>query len=80
MRKSNRVRWTMVVAGNVLAVCMLGFFRTTTAAPPSSGEPFANSVEQRAEIIKQLQEMNSQLKEQNSLIRGALKALVGDKN
>ncbi len=79
MSRSNRFRWALLIITNVLLLCMLGLYRSTTAAPAANNEPFANSIEQRAEMIKQLQEINAQLKEQNSMFRAALKALVGDK-
>ncbi len=46
-------------------------------APPEESQPFANSVEQRAEMISQLKEIVAELKEQNALLRsGNLKVLV----
>jgi hypothetical protein len=55
---------------------MLGLYRPGTAAPPPK-EPFANAVEQRAEMIEQLRAVVAELKEQNALLKsGALQVIV----
>jgi hypothetical protein len=70
MTHSLTLRWSLVVAANVAALCMLGFYSTGGAAPQAGQPPFANSVEQRAEIVQELREIKELLKEQNSLLRG----------
>ena len=67
-RKSN-MRWAALVAVNTALWCVLGFYGSITAAPQRGQPPFANAVEQRAEIVRQLQDMNALLKEQNALLR-----------
>lgn len=76
-RGSNR-RWAVLIALNVLALCVLGLWRSTAAAPErGANEPFANAVEQRAEMIAQLKEIGGLLKEQNALLKsGELTVLV----
>jgi hypothetical protein len=51
----------------LVSLCVLGFYRTSSAAPPQ--QTFGNAAAQRIEIIKQLQLINQQLKEQNELLR-----------
>ncbi len=67
-------RWTLLVIANVLFCCVLSFHRPTSAAPR---QPFANSVEQRAQMITQLKEINALLKQQNTLLAsGQLKVVL----
>lgn len=73
MTKSPSFRWLLVLAANVLAVGVLGFYSTTGAAPQTGQPPFASSVEQRAEMIRELREIKELIKEQNSLLRGSAK-------
>jgi hypothetical protein len=70
MTRSLTVRWSLLVAANVAVLGMLGFYSTGGAAPQAGQPPFANSVEQRAEIVQELREIKELLKEQNSLLRG----------
>ena len=66
-----------LVAANALALCVLGLYRTTSAEPRETNLPFANAVEQRAEMIEQLREIGALLKEQNALLSsGKLKVVV----
>ena len=69
----------LAITGAIL-LCVLGLYRPSTAADPESSQPnqpFANSVEQRAEMIEQLKAVVAELKEQNALLRsGKLKVLV----
>lgn len=62
----------------VFVTCgVLSFYQITNAAPPVPSGPFANSVEQRADIVGQLREVNNQLKEMNALLRaGTLKVVI----
>ena len=78
MDRGNRRRWAGTIALNVLALCVLGLWRSTSGAPErGSNEPFANAVEQRAEMIAQLKEINALLKEQNGLLKsGELTVVV----
>lgn len=72
-----RAAWTALLATNVVTLWMLGFYQTTTAAPPRNQEPFANSVQQRFETIEVLREISSLLKEQNALLRsGKLEVVI----
>ncbi|MCU0877950.1 MAG: hypothetical protein MUF06_09215 [Pirellulaceae bacterium] len=62
-------KWLLVVAASVLALCMLGFWSTSGAAPQAGQPPFANPVEQRDATIRELREIKELLKEQNALLR-----------
>jgi hypothetical protein len=71
-------RWLWLLAGNGLALGVLGFYSTLGAAPPVGQPPFANPVEQRADQLRELREIKELLKEQNELLRsGAVKAVHG---
>jgi hypothetical protein len=64
-----------VVAAAVVYV--LEFGGSTSAQPPKSHEPFANTTQQQAEMIQVLKEISMQLKEQNALLRtGTLQVTV----
>ena len=77
MKNVTKLRFGIVVAINVLGLCVLGFYRPTTAAPPEDAQPFANSVAQRGEMIAELKDIVAELKEQNALLRsGDLKVVV----
>ena len=77
MKSVAKLRFGIVLAINVLGLCVLSFYRPTHAAAPDESQPFANSVEQRAEMISQLKEIVAEMKEQNALLRsGNLKVLV----
>lgn len=65
-------KWQLVTAVNVLALCMLGFWSTSGAAPQAGQPPFANPVEQRDATIRELREIKELLKEQNALLRAGL--------
>ncbi len=62
-------RWRFLIAVNVLVWGALGLYTTTRAAQLP---PFANSVQQRAEMIRELKEIKVLLKEQNTLLRNEL--------
>jgi hypothetical protein len=70
MTRSLLFRWSLLVTANAAVLCMLGFYSTGGAAPQAGQPPFANSVEQRAEIAQELREIKELLKEQNNLLRG----------
>lgn len=69
MTKICTSRWTWLVAGNALVLCVLGFYRTLGAAPQAGQPPFANPVEQRADMVRELREIKELLKEQNALLK-----------
>ncbi len=64
-----RTGWALLIAVNALCYCVLSFYRTTDAAPPRPGPPFANSVQQRMEMVSELKEIKQLLKEQNALLQ-----------
>ena len=64
-----RTGWALLIAANALCYCVLSFYRTTDAAPPKPGPPFANAVQQRMEMVGELKEIKQLLKEQNALLR-----------
>jgi type II secretory pathway component PulM len=71
--------WAMLMAAGALVLCVLGLYQPGSAAPRGENEPFANAVEQRAEMIAQLREINALLKEQNALLRsGGLRVVVAE--
>lgn len=70
MTSSPTLRWSLLAAANVAVLCMLGLYSTGGAAPQGGQPPFANSVEQRAEMVGELREIKELLKEQNILLRG----------
>ena len=70
MTQSLMLRWSLLVTANAAVLCMLGLYSTGGAAPQAGQPPFANSVEQRAEIAQELREIKELLKEQNALLRG----------
>ena len=74
-------RWIVLIVANVLFCSMLSFYQTSSAAPPiGPGEPFANAVEQRAEMVTQLKAIRRLLEEQNTLLRsGDLKVVIREK-
>ena len=77
MRTSPWLRLTLPAAAVAALVCVLGFYRASSAQPPKSHEPFANSVAQQAEMIQLLKDISLQLKEQNALLRtGTLQVTV----
>jgi len=79
--QDNHKRWTLLIGANVLCWCVLSFYQATDAAPRTTNQPFANSVEQRAEMVAQLKEINAQLKAQTAILQsGSLKVIVVEQN
>jgi len=75
---SKRTGWWLLGA-NALFCCVLSFYQMSDAAPPASGQPFANSIEQRNDMVAQLKDVNTQLRELNALLRsGNLQVVVRD--
>lgn len=66
MRKP--IRWFLPAALALLFCGVLGFYGSTGAAPPAENQPFANAVQQRAEMIGQLRDIHKLLAEQNKLL------------
>ena len=66
-----------LLAAAVAALCVLGFYSTSGAAPQGT-PPFIDAVEQRGEMIQQLREIKDLLKEQNALLRSVLKTGAHD--
>ena len=80
MTSSPSIRWALLLASNAVLLAVLGFYSTSGAAPQSGQPPFANSVEQRAEMVQELREIKELLKEQNALLRsGAAKTETSEK-
>jgi len=75
---TRRTSWALLVAANALCYCVLSFYQTGHAQQRTGGEPpFANSVEQRAEMVNELKEIKNLLKEQNAWLRsGNLKVII----
>ena len=80
MTATPALRWTLLLAANAAVLGMLGLYGICGAAPQSGQPPFANSIEQRAEMVVELREIKELLKEQNALLRGgAIKSEAGEK-
>lgn len=78
MSSPRRLRWASLLTLNVVSLCVLGFYQPGHAEPKET-LPFANAVEQRAEMIQQLKELNAQLKEQTALLKsGKVQVLVAE--
>jgi len=77
-RLSTRWSWSFVAV--ILFFCVLGFYRTSPAAPTAQ-QPFGNSLGQRQQIIDQLKETNRLLRQQIALLQsGQVTVVVVDKN
>ena len=82
MHSTPRYRWAALLGANAVALCMLGFYGSSSAqqAQQAPNLPFANSVEQTDEIIQQLKQLNGLMREQNNLLRsGQLQVVVSDR-
>ena len=76
---TRRTGWALLLAANLLCYWVLSFYKTTDAAPPKAGPPFANAVQQRMEMIGLLRDIKDLLKEQNALLRsGNLRVVVSE--
>jgi hypothetical protein len=62
-------RWTWLVIANAVVWGVLGFYQSLGAAPQAGQPPFANPVEQRADMVRELREIKELLKEQNALLK-----------
>lgn len=69
MLQKNNIRWVVLLCANVALWCVLGLYGNISAAPQGGRQPFANAVEQRAEMVRQMEEINASLKETNTLLR-----------
>jgi hypothetical protein len=69
MKKLCNSRWTWLAIGNAVALSVLGFYGTLGAAPQAGQPPFANPVDQRADMVRELREIKELLKEQNALLK-----------
>ena len=65
-------RWTWLVIANAVVWGVLGFYGAVGAAPQAGQPPFANPVEQRADMIRELREIKELLKEQNALLKSGV--------
>jgi hypothetical protein len=78
MQRFITAHWATLTATTIALICVLGFYQSSGAQQAGPTQPFANAVEQRAEIIIQLKQLNASLKEQNALLRsGELRVVVG---
>ena len=69
MQRTCRRNWMLLLGANGVLLLMLGFYSTLGAAPQAGQPPFANPVDQRAEMVRELREIKELLKEQNALLR-----------
>ena len=67
----------MPVVAVVATWGVLSFYQSSSAQQRGPAQPFANSVEQRAEMISHLKSVEQLLREQNDLLRsGKLKVVL----
>jgi hypothetical protein len=78
MKLNSYWRYPLLICLNVLVLLVLGFYSIGGAAPQAGQPPFANPVDQRADMVRELREIKDLLKEQNALLRGG--AAKGDVN
>jgi len=79
MRRRTQRAWLALIVLNVVSLCVLGFYKTTDAAPRQAPKQFANPVEQTFEVINQLKQLNALMKEQNKLLRsGTLRVVISN--
>jgi hypothetical protein len=64
-----KVGSVFLIAVSVVVLSFLVFDRGSGAVAQQTRQPFANAVQQRAEMIRELKEIKTLLKEQNSLLR-----------
>lgn len=76
MRKQPQRSLLMLIVLNVVSLCVLGFYKTSDAAPRQAPKQFANPVEQTFEVINQLKRLNELVKEQNELLRSGKLGVV----
>jgi len=76
MRWLAKPRLVLLIVANMTVWGVLSFYQQTSAAPRGARQPFANSVEQRAEMIEQLKAVRQLLKEQNDLLRSGKLAVT----
>ena len=77
MQVLSSARWAVLIVVNVLFLCVLGFYRSSSAEPRQDNLPFPIPEEQRGEMINLLTDVRELLKEQNALLRsGNLKVVV----
>ena len=70
MERTCSWRWTLLATAHVVIVGVLGFYSTLGAAPQAGQPPFANPIDQRADMVRELREIKELLKEQNALLKG----------
>jgi hypothetical protein len=78
-----QIPWLTAAALALLFCGVLGFYGPTRAAPPAQNQPFANAVEQRAEMIGELKAIHELLAEQNKLLaeqNALLRAAAGEED
>ena len=77
MKTRTSARWAALIAVNALCLCVLGFYRSSSAEPRQGNLPFPIQEEQRGEMINLLTDVRELLKEQNALLRsGNLRVVV----
>ncbi len=72
--KTKWFRWAALLSTNFFLWGVLSFYDSSSAAPPSGQQPFANAVEQRHEMVRELQQIKALLQEQNQLLRAEARA------
>lgn len=69
MRKQPQRTLLILIVLNVVSLSVLGFYRTSDAAPRQAPQQVANPTEQMFEVINELKQLNVLMKEQNELLR-----------
>lgn len=79
MREKRHILWCLLTV--LVSVCMLVLVeRPFISASAVAEQPFANSVEQRAEMINELRAIRQLLLDQNTLLREQNKLLLEQLN
>lgn len=73
MKAVSKHHWLLLVAANVAAWGVLGLYGVLGAAPQAGQPPFANPIDQRAEMIRELREIKELLREQNAMLRRSIR-------
>ena len=71
MTTTGNHRWLGILAANAVVLGVLGLYGGVVAAPQAGQPPFANPIDQRAEMVRELREIKELLKEQNALLRSS---------
>ncbi|REJ66627.1 MAG: hypothetical protein DWQ31_14385 [Planctomycetota bacterium] len=73
--------FALLLAANVVCVCVLSFYGRSEAAPREATGQFANAIAQRQEIIEELKAIHRLIAEQNRLLQsGEVNVTIAEDN